>query len=261
MKLETMASVERIRSNYMSNKSRVCLTLRANFIKNDLFLINKSDILHEKDKDKIEKNLFQCISNIENHLIKSDMNISFFSGTFFMHFLEIYNDYVENLENAPNLFFEKIFRKFRENNNTEKTLENFLCKNLKQIEENFGFYLKEEINIPEAYKNKLLKSLKEISKSNNIEIKDEKANEIISKLYSINKYIKNKDFSHTLFSREFFDKLKIIIMNSVLQQKLIFKNILSIFSIMDRIFSDASKTNYESTKNKIIKQLNEYYNN
>lgn len=247
--LEDMASVERIRTNYMSNKSRVCLTLRANFIKKNLFLINNSDILHEKDKDKIEKRLFQCISNIENHLIKSDMNIPFFSGKFFLHFLEIYNDYVENLENAPNLFFEKIFQKFRENNNTEKTLENFLCKNLEQIYENFGLDLKEEIDIPEAYKNKLLKSLKEISKSNNIEINDEKANEIISKLYAINKNIKNIDFSNTLFSREFFDKLKIIIMNSVIQQKLNFKNhILSFFSIMDRTFGDITKTNYESIK-------------
>lgn len=140
-------------------------------------------------------------------------------------------------------------------------MENFLYENLEQIEENFGLDLKEEINIPEEYKNKLLKSLKEISKSNNIEINDEKANEIISKLYIINKNIKNKDFSHTLFSCEFFDKLKIIIMNSVFQQKLNSKNhILSIFSIMDRTFGDISKTNYETTKNKIINQLNEYCN-
>ena len=141
-------------------------------------------------------------------------------------------------------------------------MENFFCKNIEHIEEIFGLDLKEEINIPEEYKNKLLKSFKEISKSNNIEINDEKANEIISKLYGINKNIKNKDFSHTDFSREFFDKLKILIMNSVLQQKLHFKKeILNILSNMDGIFSGISKTNYESTKKKIINQLNDYCNN
>ena len=262
MVLEDMESLKRIQINYLSNKSKVFVTLRENFIKNNLFLINKSDILDEKDKDKIEKRLFQHISTIENNLIKSDMNISFFSGKFFMHFLEIYNDYVENLENDPNLFFEKIFQKFKENNNTDKSLENFFCKNLKHIEEIFGLDLKEEINIPEEYKNKLLKSFKEISKSNNIEINNEKTNEIISNLYGINKNIKNKDFSHTNYSCEFFDKLKILIMNNVLQQKLHFKNeILHILSDMDSIFSEISETNYESTKNKIINQLNEYCNN
>ena len=141
-------------------------------------------------------------------------------------------------------------------------MENFFCKYLEHIEEIFGLDLKEEINIPEEYKNKLLKSFKEISKSNNIEINDEKANVIISKLYGINKNIKNKDFSHTNFSREFFDKLKIVIMNSVLQQKLYFKEaFLTILSNWDMIFNGIPKTNYESTKNKIIKQLNEYCNN
>ena len=51
-------------------------------------------------------------------------------------------------------------------------------------------------------------------------------------------------------------------MNYVLQQKHHFKmQILTILSNMDRIFSEISETNYESTKNKIINQLNEYCNN
>ena len=97
-----------IEKQYLISKQKAHISLRNNFIKNNLFLINKSDYLHDaKEKTKIKEILFNLFSKIENNLNESDMNISFFSGKYFMHYLEIYNNYIETLENNPNLFFLK----------------------------------------------------------------------------------------------------------------------------------------------------------
>lgn len=118
----------------MSYKERQNPINRKFFIKNCLFLVNKSDCLikKEKEKEKIEKKLFQTISEVEYNLTSDNMNISFFSGKIFIHYLQIYNDYIEKLENETIYFFEKIIKEFKEiskYSDTNILLENFFLKN------------------------------------------------------------------------------------------------------------------------------------
>ena len=87
------------------------------------------------------------------------------------------------------------------------------------IEEDFNLNSKEEINMEKEYKNKLIKSFQQISEENQVEINTKKINEIIFKLYCVKQKFKNMDISNTTYSSEFFDKLKIVIMNAIPQQK------------------------------------------
>jgi len=190
------------------------------------------------------------------------MNISFFSGKCFMHYLEIYNNYIETLENNPNLFFEKIIKEFKDDNTCE-SLESYLYQKLEMIEEDFNLNSKEEINMEKEYKNKLIKSFQQISEENQVEINTEKINEIIFKLYCVKQEFKNMDFSNTIYSSEFFDKLKIVIMNAIPQQKQQSKlMLLHSLSLLDKFMTNSanlSSKKYESSKNKLIEQINEYF--
>ena len=172
-------SLCRIRITYMSYKERQNPINRKFFIKNCLFLVNKSDCLikKEKEKEKIEKKLFQTISEVEYNLTSDNMNISFFSGKIFIHYLQIYNDYIEKLENETIYFFEKIIKEFKEiskYSDTNILLENFFLEKLNQIIKEFNLNFNKFSNIPEKFKNNLIDSLNKTIKKNNIEINDKK---------------------------------------------------------------------------------------
>jgi hypothetical protein len=159
----------------MSYKERQNPINRKFFIKNCLFLVNKSDFLIKKEKEKIEKKLFQTISEVEYNLTSDNMNISFFSGKIFIHYLQIYNDYIEKLENETIYFFEKIIKEFKEiskYSDTNILLENFFLEKLNQIIKEFNLNFNKFSNIPEKFKNNLIDSLNKTIKKNNIEIND-----------------------------------------------------------------------------------------
>ena len=272
-------AMNRIQSFYLRYKSRINIFTRQNFIKNNLFVINKSDLLNKdkNEKDKIEKSLFKIISYLEGNLTNSDdINISFFSGNVFVRFLEKYNDYIDNLENEPTFFLEKKFKELKEfNENVDENIlfEDFFLEELNQIKKDFNLNFKKQTDIPEKFKQNLNDSINKICKINNIEIEDIKINKIISKLYNINQQLKNNDFSNKNFSSSFLDKLKTVILNSFEGQNLK-SRILKIISLCDEFLSrnimdenkitsenpkfELMKKNYTIIKNEIMNRLNEY---
>ena len=276
-------AMQRIQSFFFRYKSRINVFTRENFIKNNLFVINKSDFLREEnnEKDEIEKSLFEIVSCVEGNLTKSDdINISFFSGNYFIHFLEKYKDYIDNLKNEPTFFLEKKvkeLKEFNEYNDANILFEDFFLKKLNQIKNDFNLNFKKQTNIPEKFKQNLIDSINKICKINNIEIEDKKISKIISILYNINQQLKNNDFSNKNFFSSFFDKLKTLILNSFEGQKQNLKSrILKIISQCDEFLSknimgenritaenpklELMKKNYIIIKNEIMSRLNEYMN-
>ena len=144
-----------------------------------LFLINKVDIFcEEDDKSKMKNALIKSFKSIED-LKESD--IEFFSAKCFMHYLSIYNDYVNILENEPIKIFEKIFNEY----DYFKPFKSFIISKLDIIKKNLGWPLDEKetniTDIPEDLKFNLLNSFDKFIGNKNIILYNENKNEIISK--------------------------------------------------------------------------------
>ena len=106
-------SVNMITRQYENDKQKIFPTLRANFIKTCLFLINKSDEIEtNEEKMKLENNIVKNISIVEKNINRNNINISFCSGKFFLKYMEVYFNYVNLLENSPDLLFLKLYNKF-----------------------------------------------------------------------------------------------------------------------------------------------------
>ena len=205
------------------------------------------------------------------------MNISFFSGKIFIHYLQIYNDYIEKLENETIYFFEKKIKDFKEiskYSDTNILLENFFLEKLNQIIKEFNLNFNKLSNIPEKFKKNLIDALNKTIKNNNIEINDIKKRKIIDILCNINLQIKNKDFFNINYSYTFFNQLKNIIFNSFERQKQnLVNNILDNISMINNFYFakeigpeiknekfDKLKEKFEILKNDIMNQINKYNN-
>jgi hypothetical protein len=180
-----------------------------------LFLINKSDILDsEEDKEKIKQQLFKNISMKENDISIDDINISFFSGTNFNKFLKAFNTYVYDVEKEPLKALNEFYLDFNKNLYNAfgiKSLKQYIINEIEIIENEFELDIEEDnkIKVKNDFKQKLDDAFSNLKYQ--IYPKDQEA--IIKKLFSVNQALKVKDFNGTIYSNEFFKKLKDVIIN------------------------------------------------
>ena len=180
-----------------------------------LFLINKSDILDsEEDKEKIKQQLFKNISMKENDITIDDINISFFSGTNFNKFLKAFNTYVYDVEKEPLKALNEFYLDFNKNLYNAfgiKSLKQYIINEIEIIENEFELDIEEDnkIKVKNDFKQKLDDAFSNLKYQ--IYPKDQEV--IIKKLFSVNQALKVKDFNGTIYSNEFFKKLKDVIIN------------------------------------------------
>ena len=242
-------SVNRMRDQYISDKGKVFINLRPNFIKTCLFLINKSDTLEEeKDKDKIIDNLIKIIP--ENNISKNNINISFFSGKSFIEFLDYYNKYVYNMETNPLYLMKCLHHDWSANilylNNFNYYIINKIAD---KIEEKFDLNLEQEIEVPNTFYNKLKSAINTIYRDKYKSITDEDEDKIIEKLYIIYTQLKNKNFDNTNYSPSFFDTLKkVIIYSETLHNNNLNNAIKQFFSYADELFKKEIKKEDENER-------------
>jgi len=251
--LETRYNIEKISYQYQEDKDKVFPTLKQEFIKTCIFLVNKSDYINsEKEKEKIKNIFIENIKKIEPNLQENEKNInlSFFSGKSFIYYLDIQKNFIELFEKNPielvKNYYKNWYKDYGDNN-----FKDFISdKILSPIEENFDLDLDEEIKIPDDISDKLEEAFKIVV---NNKIKNFEKNEIISKLYSLYYQIKNKNFNETIYSSLFFNKLKeVIIFSENLQNKNLNFSMAEFISQTDLLFE--KKINDQNEEN--LKQLN-----
>ena len=186
------------------------------YMKYCLFLINKSDYLDsEEDKEKIRSLIYKQISLKEENIKVDDIQISFFSGKNFNRFLKVYNTYVYDMENEPLKALKEFYLDFNRNLYNSfgvKSLKQFILNEIEFIEEEFELDIndKKKVKVNPDFKKKINDAFSKLEYK--IFMKDQEA--IIEQLFYINQALKTKDFSGTIYSNEFFQKLKNVIINS-----------------------------------------------
>jgi len=271
--IDDQNSVNRMVMQYISDKEKIFPNLRPYFIKTCLFLVNKSETLENEKEDRISigNKIYKNVSMAEEDLNKKNLNIAFFSAISFLEYLKILNDYIENFENLSiliklyNKFNNKIFYGFR-------GFKHYVEKTLSGIESNFNLDLDEKFEIKDNLKLKFYEIFENLYKKyNSSGLKRIEENEIINKLYSLNKQLKSKDFSNTKYSHKFFDILKdVIIYSQNLQNQNLKKSISEFFSYTDELFNkelkeetakekEQKKQYFEYLKNTFIPQLKETF--
>ena len=144
-------SEKRLLDQYSSDKSKVFTTLRKNFIKTCLFLINKSDTLeNEEEKKEIVKSLFQTIKKEEIKLKEEEMNVPFFSSKFFLFFLNIYNQYVIQAEENPQKLVKQLYQDWAKTFTT-RSFKSFILKKIESLQEKLDLDSEEEIEPTEDF--------------------------------------------------------------------------------------------------------------
>lgn len=144
-------SEKRMLDQYSSDKSKVFTTLRKNFIKTCLFLINKSDTLeNEEEKKEIVKSLFQTIKKEEIKLKEEEMNVSFFSSKFFLFLLNIYNQYVIQAEENPQKLVKQLYQDWAKSF-TIRSFKSFILKKIEILQEKLDLDSEEEIEPTEDF--------------------------------------------------------------------------------------------------------------
>ena len=205
-------SVINMLERFSEDKNKVFPTLRPQFIKTCLFLINKSDtLLEESDREKIVTNLIKNFPSEEN-VSEDNINISFFSGQSFLEYINIYNRYVESFDLNPTYFLKLLYDDWANGIHIRKFsyyIKNKVCG---KIEEKLDLDLEEDMKIDTDFYNKMKNAMEFIYESKFKGISEEK--EIIQKLFNLYYSLKNKNFDDTKFSHEFFDCLKKVILFS-----------------------------------------------
>ena len=256
--IEDEKSVGMIKAQYQNDKQKIFPKLRMNFIKTCLFLINKSDIIsNDEEKEKLKNNIIKNIGIVEKEININNINISFFSGKFFLEYLKVSHYYINCLEQKPGLFIFELYNKYKSklsNFFLFKSFKSYIMEKISKIEENF--FLDEEENEedeeeepPENFSNPIKHELQELEKNNFRLISSDDYDEVIQSLYKLNKKLKNKDFSKTYYSHNFFNDLKKAIENSEKLNKENFRNnVKSFFRDTDILFRKELKKESEDMK-------------
>ena len=206
---------DNIRNNYLKDKNNFSLNLRNEFLGSCLFLINRADeIQDDNEKIKIKNDLIKILLNVEKN-VEKNINVCFFSGKFFLIYLEHYNMYVNALENSPFSILYILFEEFSDSW-FNKTFSKFIIKKCDKIAETLTIKLKKvkDILVPNDFNNKMICAFNQLFEALGRKFSKKEQEEIIKKLYGLSYEIKNHDFSKTIFSRVFFEKLKEIIIKT-----------------------------------------------
>ena len=237
--IEDKTSVHRIQVQYKDDKSKLFPTLQPKFINSCLFLVNKSDKVPEKEtKEKIKNSLIKTISTIDENASSNNINISFYSGKCFTEFLDYYKIYVELLENNPFLCLEYLYKEWSSDRWHLLNFKTYVVdKIVERIEERLDLSLNLDLNIPSEFTNKLKFAFSQLFNKYK-PIKNTEVEQIIKTLYYINYSIKNTDFSDSNYSRQFFETLKKVIINSEnLQKENLNRNFEAFFRNADTLFN------------------------
>ena len=256
--IEDKNSLENLSYWYLRYKHKIFPTVNKNFIKNCIFLINKSDMVRSdfigNIKQTFENILIKIISKIENNIQKNDINISFFSGKLFLHVIYYY---IYLLENDPYSLINNLYNEYRTSNiNLEESFISYINEKLEEI--NNIFSLNELIdNKPsQDFLINIKYAIKHFENKNQIVLIDPKDyNEVSQSLYNITQKLKSNYFS------EFFEDIKKIIINSEKLNAENFKNQLSsYFKCTDILFNNREeweefKIRYNEQKKKILNKI------
>ena len=251
--IDDIDSEKRMLDQYSSDKSKVFTTLRKNFIKTCLFLINKSDTLeNDIEKKEIVKSLFQTIKKEEIKLKEEEMNVSFFSSKFFLFFLNIYNQYViqaeENPQKLVNLLYKDWAKIF-----TIRSFKSFILKKIENLQEKLDLDCEEEIEPTEDFQLNLSLAIDKAFEGKFRGTSQDEEEEIIRKLYTFNQQLQKTDFNDTHYSHLFFDKLKeVILFCDSFQNKNLKYSILEFFTYTDQLFDKEISKENEQEKERLI---------
>lgn len=247
--IDDISSVNRMIHQYISDRSKLMDFLQSKFIKTCLFLINKSDKLSDKEKQRIiDDNIINNLKIIESNITRDNINISFFSGEYFNVYLDSYNKYIEIMEKNPSKLLQSFFSDYHKNINYKDFQNYFNEKIADKIEEQFELDLnmENEIKIPIEFENKIKIAFENL---NYKFIKKEDQDIIIKKLYSINQQLKTKDFSNSNYSHSFFNSLKKSIISTQNLQNEKFEDLLNkFFENLDLLFNKEIKEEYNQLK-------------
>ena len=275
-------NVFKIKSQYSSDKDKINLKLRFNFIKTCLFLINKCDEIKVDDDDNdddedydkqikeikgnITNNLYKYISEVEENLKKEKMNFSFFSAKFFSQLLSIKYYFVQSLEKNPIICLEKLFNDYRKLSFLNFiSFNDFIIKKVKTIKVDYDLSFKKVNQIPDFFKESIKKGfdiLYDKYQSYHINLKRREEDEIIENLFFLKEQLKSKDFSNTNYSSQFFNDLEKVIQNSEdLQNKNYINTLNKIINDSDNLFNKKAKDKKENSsvnqKKKKLQEINE----
>ena len=139
----------------------------------------------------------------------------FISAFFLELILKAYNTYVYDLENEPLKVLNEFYLDFNKNlfnASGIKNLKQFILKEINFIDNQFELDIDcdKKVEVKSDFKKKMNNAFANL----NYKIYHKDQEVIIEKLYCINQALKNKDFTGTIYSNEFFHNLKKVIINS-----------------------------------------------
>ena len=260
-------SHENMINRYRSDKEKVFITLRNDFIKTCIFLINKSDLLEEEDdnenqKKKIIDSLVKNIKAIENNITEENINYSFFSAQSFEYYLFIYKYYVQYFETNIFILLNYLYKEWKacksyllfkkynfkdyiikknisvieeklnleeQNEGEDEDEENNENSEKEDIKENNEIKEIDQKKIPDKICQQFKEAINIIFKDEKKEISETDKNEILKHLYQLYNKIRNNNFDKTIYSWSFFNKLKEVILFSQNLYNKNFKNSMADF--------------------------------
>ena len=263
--IEDKKVLKKMKTQYNDDKDKIFPLLKNRFIDTCLFLINKCDILTEKEvMEQTKRNYINIIKDLEPEAAKNinRINISFFSGKCFMEYLKYYEIYVTYMENDPIISINYLFNEWK--SLYFISFKKYIVKKISEkIEDDFDVEI-DELQTPGYFYNKLKNALNQIYniKEKRILSNDEEEKEVINKLYNIYNLFKKKDFSSIQrYSHKFFDDIKKIILNSEqLQKENFVQNFHAFFQAADILFNRDIKKEIELQKKKGESSFNLFKN-
>ena len=248
-------SEKRMLDQYSSDKSKIFTTLRKNFIKTCLFLINKSDTLeNEREKREIVKSLFQTIKKEEKKLKEEELNVAFFSSKFFLFFLNIYNQYVIQAEENPYKLLKELYQDWAKSF-TLHSLKSFIIKKIETLQDKLDLDSEEEIEPTKEFQNNLSFAMDKLFEGKFRETSQDEEDDIIRKLYTFNHQLQVTDFNDSHYSHLYFDKLKeVILFCDNFQNESLKFSILEFFTYTDQLFDKEISKENEQEKEMLIER-------
>ena len=255
-------SVNMMVSQYGKDKNKIFPSLRNDLIKTCVFVINKVDTLDDDDgsvKERLKQNIFKNISKAEPNLRKEDIIISFFSGKYFLSYLNVMFKYVYLFENSPGMMILMLHNEYNSKFSSYlKSFRKFILNEISKIEEKFFDDSDEtdEVEAPKNFYEKARLEIENIEKINKFFYEDDDYEEVINSLYNLSIKLKKKDFKNTHYSSIFFSDLKRAIENSErLNKKNLKESIEDFFNNMDILFAKELKREKEDKKFEKKKEL------
>ena len=213
------------------------------------------------EKKKIEKYLIEIIQKVEKKKdVAKEINICFFSGKFFFQYLGYYKCLVELLEKNPFSYLYYLYVIYIDED-SDKTFYRFIIKRIERIAGNLNIGQNKNISVPNDFKEKMKKCFNQLSEARIVKFSVKEEGELTKKLYNLNQGIKFGKFNNTNYSREFFEKLKEVIIKSNDLQKRNLKWMINHFFLeVDTFFKKESLKASEKEKEADKKKFDLFQN-